>query len=97
MHWGAIGHILGLLLMVFSTAMLPPIALAWAYGDGALGAFAEAYAGFEIMAAMYRSVLDGGQVALPLTDGRDELAELGAAMPDKKPIWSFDGMAEEFH
>ena len=43
MHWRAVGYLLGLLLMVFSTAMLPPLGLAWAYGDGALGAFGEAY------------------------------------------------------
>lgn len=43
MHWRTIGHILGLLLMVFSTAMLPPVALAWGYGDGALWPFVEAF------------------------------------------------------
>jgi trk system potassium uptake protein TrkH len=43
MHWATIGYILGLLLMVFSTTMLPPLALAWAYGDGGLAAFAESY------------------------------------------------------
>ncbi len=43
MHWRAVGYLLGVLLMVFSTAMLPPLVMAWAYGDGALGAFGEAY------------------------------------------------------
>lgn len=43
MHWFTIGYILGILLMVFSTAMLPPLAIAWAYGDGGLTAFADAY------------------------------------------------------
>lgn len=43
MHWGALAHLLGLLLMVFSTAMLPPLVLAWAYGDGGQLAFAQAY------------------------------------------------------
>ncbi len=43
MHWLTIAYLLGLLLIVFSTAMLPPLGLAWAYGDGALRAFAEGY------------------------------------------------------
>ncbi|SCY24541.1 TrkH family potassium uptake protein [Thiohalorhabdus denitrificans] len=43
MHWGAIGYLAGLLLMVFSTAMLPPLAIAWYYGDGALVAFVDSY------------------------------------------------------
>ncbi|MEF8792271.1 TrkH family potassium uptake protein [Thiohalorhabdus sp.] len=43
MHLVTIGYILGVLLMVFSTAILPPLVMAWAYGDGALTAFADAY------------------------------------------------------
>ena len=43
MHWRAIGFLLGLLLMVFSTTMLPPLAVDWFYGDDAWFAFLEAY------------------------------------------------------
>ena len=38
----------------------------------------EAYKGFEIMMAMARSVVDRGQVALPLTDGRPVLLAMPA-------------------
>jgi trk system potassium uptake protein TrkH len=63
MHWRALGHLLGLLLMVFSTAMLPPLLLAWAYGDGALVAFADAYVltlggGFLLWLTNRRTKLD---------------------------------------
>jgi predicted dehydrogenase len=44
--------------------------------------FDHAYAGFEVMMAMYRSAARGGQVALPLEGSADELAELRDAMPD---------------
>src|ERR1043166_4272609 len=39
-------------------------------------AFANAYKGFEIMSAFYRSAAEGGQVALPLTTGADEICML---------------------
>ena len=56
--------------------------------DGSIPAhqngFASALAGFEIMAGMCRSVVEGGQIALPLTDdGMDELAALKKALPDR--------------
>ena len=38
--------------------------------------FARAYQGFEIVSGLYRSVIEGGQIALPLTVGMDELAGL---------------------
>ncbi len=47
------------------------------------GNFASAYAGFEIMMGLCRSVVAGGQVALPLQPGPDELEALKNAMPDK--------------
>ena len=59
--------------------------------------FANAYAGFEIMTGMCRSVVDGGQIALPLTDdGRDELAEMQAAMPDKQVLLGSPEHAAEY-
>jgi predicted dehydrogenase len=38
--------------------------------------FENAYAGFEVMMAMFRSAARGGQVKLPLTEPADELEEL---------------------
>ena len=38
--------------------------------------FESAYKGLEIMMGLSRSVIDGGQVALPLTEGRNEIEEL---------------------
>jgi hypothetical protein len=42
--------------------------------------FGHAYAGFDVMMGMLRSAARGGQVALPLADGADELAELKEAV-----------------
>ncbi len=44
MQIAAILRILGLLLMIFSTTMLPPVGVALWYGDGALEAFLAAFA-----------------------------------------------------
>ena len=49
--------------------------------------FDSAYAGFEIMAGMCRSVVEGGQVALPLTDGADEINALRENLVDKKLLF----------
>ena len=43
MHFRAIFRILGVLLMVFSLSMLPPIGVAWWYRDGTMFAFAAAF------------------------------------------------------
>ena len=45
----------------------------------------EAYKGFEILCAIMRSAIDRGQTLLPLTDGRNELAELARVLP-KAPL-----------
>ena len=42
--------------------------------NGIRCAFEHAYHGLEIMSGMYRSVIEGGQIALPLTSGMDEIA-----------------------
>jgi len=42
--------------------------------------FENAYAGFEVMMGMLRSAARGGQVALPLAGGADELEELRRAL-----------------
>jgi hypothetical protein len=58
--------------------------------------FESAYKGFEIMMAMCRSAAQGGQVALPLTDGADELALLRARLPDRKVLLSTPANAKEY-
>ncbi len=56
----------------------------------------DAYKGFEIMMGICRSAIDGGQVALPLTDDRNEIAELHEAMPDRRALLSFPGNKKEY-
>jgi predicted dehydrogenase len=58
--------------------------------------FANAYKGFEIMSAMYRSVAEGGQVALPLTSGVDEIALLKEKVPARKVILTLTESAKEY-
>jgi predicted dehydrogenase len=59
-------------------------------------AFANAYQGFEIMSALYRSAAQGGQVALPLTSGEDEIALLKAKVPDRKVLMTLAQSAKEY-
>jgi predicted dehydrogenase len=59
-------------------------------------AFANAYKGFEIMAALYRSAAQGGQIALPLTSGEDEIALLKAKVPERKVLMPVAGSAKEY-
>jgi predicted dehydrogenase len=59
-------------------------------------AFANAYKGFEIMAALYRSAAEGGQVALPLTTGADEIALLKAKVPERKALMPVAGSEKEY-
>jgi predicted dehydrogenase len=58
--------------------------------------FASAYEGFEIMMALCRSVLDGGQVALPLTGARDETQELSAKLAGTRVLLSSPVNAKEY-
>jgi predicted dehydrogenase len=48
--------------------------------------FDNAFAGFEVMMGIIRSATNGGQVAMPLNAGPDELKELFAKMPDTPVI-----------
>jgi trk system potassium uptake protein TrkH len=74
MHLVLTSRILGILLMIFSLAMLPPILVAWIYGDGGIKSFGIAFginviAGFMLWypARRYRkelSVRDGFLVTL---------------------------------
>jgi predicted dehydrogenase len=58
--------------------------------------FENAYAGFEIMMALCRSAVDGGQVALPLTDAADETEMLRAYLADRKVLPSTPANAREY-
>jgi predicted dehydrogenase len=58
--------------------------------------FARAYQGFEIMAALYRSAIHGGQVPLPLTAGEDELAGLRGKVPAAKVLMTLPDSAKEY-
>lgn len=58
--------------------------------------FASAYKGAEIMAAICRSVVEGGQVALPLEKGKDELKALRKAIPDRQVLVSSPVNAKEY-
>ena len=58
--------------------------------------FDSAYKGFEIMMALARSAAGGGQVALPLTPGPDELELLRGAVPDRKVLLSMQANAKEY-
>jgi hypothetical protein len=52
--------------------------------------------GAEIMFALQRSALEGGQVALPLTAGVDEQGLLKAKLADRKVLVSCPQNAKEF-
>jgi predicted dehydrogenase len=58
--------------------------------------FARAYHGLEIMSGLYRSIIDGGQIALPLTSGMDELAGLKAKVADRKVLMTLADSAKEY-
>jgi len=58
--------------------------------------FESAYTGFEIMMAMCRSVVEGGQIPLPLTDAADEMALLTKAIADRKVLFGMPGSVKEY-
>jgi predicted dehydrogenase len=58
--------------------------------------FASAYQGFEIMMALCRSAAGGGQVALPLTEGADEIAALRERLSPQKVLLSMAENAKEY-
>jgi predicted dehydrogenase len=58
--------------------------------------FERAFHGLEIVSALYRSVVDGGQVALPLTDGTDEIAGLRAKLPPRRVLMTLPESAKEY-
>ncbi len=48
------------------------------------------------MSAMYRSAAEGGQIALPLTSGADEIAMLKAKVPDRRVLMPIPESAKEY-
>jgi len=58
--------------------------------------FVSAYKGFEIAMALCRSAARGGQIALPLEKGEDELKALKDLMPDRKVLLSYPENAKEY-
>lgn len=58
--------------------------------------FARAFQGFEIMSGLYRSVIEGGQVALPLAHGMDEIEGLKARVPAQKVLMTLADSAKEY-
>ena len=58
--------------------------------------FDSAYEGFEIMMALCRSVVDGGQVPLPLTGVMDEIQALFARLAGRRVWLSNPGNAKEY-
>jgi hypothetical protein len=51
---------------------------------------------FEIAMGICRSVVDGGQVALPLAGARDEIDDLRKAIPSHPVLVSCPGNAGEY-
>ncbi|MCX6877301.1 MAG: Gfo/Idh/MocA family oxidoreductase [Verrucomicrobia bacterium] len=66
------------------------------HGKASDCSFANAYAGFEIMLGMFRSAALGGQVAMPLELGENELDLLRNRMSDGKLLVTLDASKQEF-
>lgn len=58
--------------------------------------FAHAYQGLEIVSALYRSVIEGGQIALPLNNGADEIEGLKHKVPDRQVLMTLAESAKEY-
>jgi predicted dehydrogenase len=56
----------------------------------------NAHKGFEIVMGLVRSVIERGQVALPLEPGAPELEELKKVLPEKKVILSTEASKKEY-
>lgn len=70
----------------------------WLDDDGRIHSckFRSAYAGFEIMMALSRSAVNGGQVALPLTEAADEVEMMKQHLADRKVLLSSPVNAKEY-
>ncbi|MGC2475798.1 MAG: Gfo/Idh/MocA family oxidoreductase [Candidatus Sulfotelmatobacter sp.] len=58
--------------------------------------FDSAYEGFEIMMALCRSVLNGGQVPLPLSVAKDEIESLSTRLAGRRVLLSTAANAKEY-
>jgi hypothetical protein len=58
--------------------------------------FESAYKGADIMMGLVRSVIDGGQVALPLTEGRHEIEELRKKLTGSRVLLASPDHAAEY-
>ncbi len=58
--------------------------------------FTDAYKGCEIMMGLCRSAMLGGQVALPLTEGMDEIALIKEQLHPQKALLAFAENAKEY-
>ena len=58
--------------------------------------FERAFHGLEIMSALYRSAIEGGQIALPLTTGMNELDGLRDSVPDRRVLMTLADSANEY-
>ncbi|HEY3132146.1 MAG TPA: starch synthase, partial [Acidobacteriota bacterium] len=56
----------------------------------------SAYKGFEITMAMLRSVVERGQVKLPLGPGEPELEALGKILSDRPVLFGTDVSRKEY-
>ena len=56
----------------------------------------DAYKGFEIMLAMVRSVVERGQVVLPLPEGPPEIEALAEVLPEKPVLLSMPENRKEY-
>ncbi len=59
--------------------------------------FDNAYAGFEVMMGMFRSAVIGGQVAIPLEKGMNELDLLKQKMSDTKLLVTLEESKKEYN
>ncbi len=58
--------------------------------------FESAYKGHEILMALCRSAALGGQTALPLVEGADEIEMLRQHLPERPALHSFPEMARQY-
>jgi predicted dehydrogenase len=58
--------------------------------------FDNAYAGFEVMAGMFRSAARSGQVSLPLEGGENEIEALKRAVPGSRLIATLEESRKEY-
>ena len=56
----------------------------------------HAWQGFEIVTGLYRSAIDGGQIALPLTSGVDEIEALKSRVSPRPVLMTLAESANEY-